>query len=321
MRLLIDTDPGIDDALALLLAFAWPGADIAAITTVAGNISVDHATRNVFRILDVVRPDPAPRIARGAAAPLKRALITAHQVHGDDGLGNLDRFVEPDGRPRYPAPSVVLETVDAADLILGMADDVGRELVIVALGPLTNLATAIQRDPRRLSQVGRIIVMGGAVAVPGNVTPAAEFNFYVDPEAAAVVFDSGLPLELVPLDVTGQVLLRQRELADALDRDPSRIARFVSDFTLHGFALGRSGVIILHDPLAVGVALDSSLVGLQPLHVEIECEGRITRGASVADRRPAPSRRKGRPNCRVALSVDAPRFLQIFLERLCPASR
>lgn len=323
MRLLIDTDPGIDDALALLLALASPGASVEAITTVAGNVPVDQALHNVFRILDVARPVPAPRVARGAEAPLERALVTAGHVHGDDGLGNLDRFVEPDGRPRYPALPHVLEMSDGADLILETADRFGAGLVVVALGPLTNLATALERDPRRLARAGRIVVMGGAVAAPGNITPAAEFNFYVDPEAAAAVFDAGLALELVPLDVTQQAVLRQNGLTARLSESPSRIGRFVADLTLHGFAFAAErgdGGIALHDPLAVGAALDPSLVGFEPLRVEVECEGGITRGMSVADRRPLGSPPTRRPNCRVALSVDAPRFLKLFLDRLCPAS-
>jgi inosine-uridine nucleoside N-ribohydrolase len=323
MRLLIDTDPGIDDALALLLALASPGIPIEAITGVAGNVPVDRAISNVFRILDVVQPISTPRVARGAAAPRARSLVTAGHVHGDDGLGNLDRFVEPDGRPRYPALSHAVEMSDGADVILDAADRFGAELVVVALGPLTNLAIALERDAKRLSRAGRIVVMGGAVAVPGNVTPAAEFNFYVDPEGAAAVFEAGLPIELVPLDVTRQVLLGQAELAERLYRCPSRIARFISDFTLLGFALGADrgdGGIVLHDPLAMGVALDPSLVRFEELHVEIECEGRIARGLALADRRGIPSYKKRRPNCRVAMAVDAPRFLQFFLERLCPAS-
>ncbi len=323
MRLLIDTDPGIDDALALLLALTSPNVPVEAISAAAGNVPVDRAVQNIFRILDVARATPMPRTARGAPAPLKRALVTAGHVHGDDGLGNLDRFVEADGSARYPAIPHSIEMSDGADLILEMTDRFGKELVVVALGPLTNLAMAVERDPKRLRKAGRIVVMGGAVAVPGNVTPGAEFNFFVDPDAAAAVFEAELPVELVPLDVTRQVVLRQSELAARLHRCPSRIARFVADFTLHGFAFGAErgdGGIALHDPLAVGVALDPSLVEFEPLHVEVECEGRIARGMSIADRRPLRSHRKRRPNCRVAVSVDAPRFLQLFLDRLCPAS-
>jgi inosine-uridine nucleoside N-ribohydrolase len=323
MRLLIDTDPGIDDALALLLVLSSPGASVEAITAAAGNVPVDQAVLNTFRILDVVRPVPMPKTARGASAPLKRALVTAGHVHGDDGLGNLDRFVDADGRPRYPTLAHSLETRDGAELILEMADRFGKDLVVVALAPLTNLAVAVERDLARLRRVGRIVIMGGAVAAPGNVTPVAEYNFYVDPEAAATVLEAGLPLELVPLDVTRQVVLRRSELAARLHRCPSRIAQFVADFTLHGFAFGDErgdGGIALHDPLAVGAALDPSLVGYEALHVEVECDGRITRGMSVADRRPLRSHRKRPPNCRVARSVDAPRFLDLFLDCLCPAS-
>lgn len=323
MRLLIDSDPGIDDALAILLAFSRPAASVEAITTVAGNVPVDRAVGNLFRILDVVRPEPAPSLARGAESPLKRSLVTAHHVHGEDGLGNLDRFVEPDGRPRYRHLAHTLEMRDAADLILETADRFREELTVVALGPLTNLALALTRDAKRLRRVGRVVVMGGAIAVPGNTTPAAEFNFYVDPEAAAAVFEADLPLEIVPLDVTRQVALPKSELVAALDRSPSPIARFVSDFTLHGFGLASErgdGAIFMHDPLAMAVALDPTFVGFEPLHVEIEYEGRITRGLSLADRRPIPRHRRRHPNCRVALSVDAPRFLRFFLDRLCPAS-
>jgi inosine-uridine nucleoside N-ribohydrolase len=323
MRLLIDTDPGIDDALALLLALSSPDVCVEAITTVAGNVPVDRAAANVFRILDAADPRPMPRVARGAEAPLKRALVTAGHVHGEDGLGNLDRFVEPDGRPRYPRRSHALEMQDAADVILEMAGRFGEALTVVALAPLTNLALALARDPRRVRRVGRVVVMGGAIAAPGNTTPAAEYNFYVDPEAAAAVFEAHLPLEVVPLDVTRQVVLTQAELTRRLEASASPVARFVADFTLHGFAFGTErgdGGVVLHDPLAMGVALDPTLVGFELSHVEVECEGRLTRGLSLADRRPIAPHRKRRPNCRVAATVDTPRFLRLFLDRLCPGS-
>ena len=322
-HLLIDTDPGIDDALAILLALRSPDARVEAVTTVAGNVAVDRATANARRILAVAAPDPRPLLAGGAPAPLKRALVTAHQVHGQDGLGNLERFVEPTGQPRYPEPAYEIEMRSGPEVILEAADHWGAELTIVALGPLTNLALALQQDPRRLGRAGRIVVMGGAVAVPGNITPAAEFNFYVDPEAAAVVLDAGLPVELVPLDVTRRVVLAQAALTERLLRCSDRIARFILDFTLHGFAFGAErerGGIVLHDPLAMAVALDPSLVTLEPLCVEVECEGRLTRGLSLADRREIPSHRKRAPTCRVAVDVDAERVLRMVLERLCPVS-
>ena len=322
-HLLIDSDPGIDDALAILLALRSPDARVEAVTTVAGNVAVEFATANARRILSVAAPDPPPPLATGAPAPLKRALITAHQVHGQDGLGNLERFVEPNGQPRYPEPTYAIEMRSGPEVILDAADRWGPDLTVVALGPLTNLALALQQDPRRLGRVGRIVVMGGAIAVPGNITPAAEFNFYVDPEAAAAVLEAGLPVELVPLDVTRRVVLAQTVLTERLLRCSDRVARFILDFTLHGFAFGaerENGGIVLHDPLAMAVALDPSLVTFDPFHVEIECEGRLARGLSLADRREIPSHRKRAPTCRVAVDVDAERVLQMVLERLCPVS-
>jgi purine nucleosidase/pyrimidine-specific ribonucleoside hydrolase len=323
-HLLIDTDPGIDDALAILLALASPEAHIEAVTVVAGNVPVDLATANARRILAVAAPTPMPPVIRGAEAPLKRTLITAGHVHGQDGLGNLDRFVEPDGRLRYPEPPPTVETRSAAEAILETVDRWGPELTVVALGPLTNLAAAAALDARRLARAGRVVVMGGAVAVSGNVTPAAEFNFFVDPEAAAQVLEAGLAVELIPLDVTRRVVLAQAVLTERLRRCPDdRIARFILDFTLHGFAFGASqegGGIVLHDPLAMAVALDPSLVTFEPMSVEVECEGKLTRGLSLADRRAIPSHRKRVPSCRVAMDVDADAVLRLFLERLCPAS-
>ena len=322
-HLLIDTDPGIDDALAILLALASPEAHIEAVTVVAGNVAVDLAAANARRILAVAAPSLRPPLAAGAATPLKRELVTAGHVHGQDGLGNLERFVEPDGRPRYPDPSYAIEMRSGPEVILDAADRWGAELTIVALGPLTNLALALQQDPRRLGRVGRIVVMGGAIAVPGNVTPAAEFNFYVDPEAAAAVLEAGLPVELIPLDVTRRVVLAQAALTDRLLRCSDRVARFILDFTLHGFAFGadrEGGGIVLHDPLAMAVALDPSLVSFEPLAVEIECEGKLTRGLSLADRREIPPHRKRGATCRVAGDVDAERVLRMVLERLCPVS-
>jgi purine nucleosidase len=322
---LIDTDPGIDDALALLLAFACPEVSVEAITSVAGNVPVDVATANVHRILAVAAPTARPRIARGAAAPLRGPLVTAMEFHGDDGLGGATRLRDSHGRPRYPAPEagqlprVSGGATDGADLILEMAARFAGDLVIVALGPLTNLAVALERDRPCLSGVARVVVMGGAIAVPGNVTPSAEFNFHVDPEAAATVFRSGLPLELIPLDATRQVTLRRADLTRALARSRPPVGRFIADFTEHLFDFSErrsEDGFALHDPLAVGVALDPSLVEHTPLHVDVEDEGRVTRGASVADRRSLPPPERARPTCRVALAVHAERFLELFLARV-----
>jgi purine nucleosidase/pyrimidine-specific ribonucleoside hydrolase len=201
-----------------------------------------------------------------------------------------------------------------------MADRFGDRLEVVALGPLTNLALALERGRERLLRIRRLVVMGGAVAVPGNVTPAAEFNVYVDPEAAALVLGAGLPVELIPLDVTRQVMLPREALERALEGRPGPVADLVAAFTPHGFdvaaARGDAG-IVLHDPLAVAVALDPTLVGFDDLHLEVECEGRLTRGLTLADRRTLPAAERPRPNCRVATAVDADGVGALLLGRLC----
>jgi len=315
---LIDTDPGIDDALALCLAWGTPGLAVEAITTVAGNVSIDLATANTARLLAAARPRRQPRVARGAASPLRQPLVTAAHVHGDDGLGNVNRLVDAAGRPRYPVPPLDLERIDAADLILETADRFGSALILVALGPLTNLALALRRDAARLRRVGRIVVMGGAVTAPGNVTAAAEFNFYVDPDAASEVLAAGLPVDLVPLDVTRQVVLTRADLEGAMGAPRDGVGCLLLDLAAYGFERWKPG-ITLHDPLAVAVAEDLSLVGWTPLHVAVETESPLTRGLSLADRREGAYDRAP-ANCRVALTVDAPRALARVLGGLCRAS-
>lgn len=294
---LIDTDPGIDDALALLLAWGSPELSVEAVTTVAGNVPLATATRNLDRLLALRRPAPPPRVGVGAAQPLGRTLVTAEHYHGADGLGDLADW------PPETSPNVDTET-HAVDLIL---DTVGRRaaaLTIIALGPLTNLALALEADAARLASVGRVVVMGGAVDVPGNVTPAAEFNFHVDPEAAARVFEAGLPLDLVPLDATRQARLTRAELAVSLGRAPGRIADRIAAFTARAFRRDDVSGIALHDPLAVGVAVDATLVQWEPVRLAIGPGGECRRIA-------------GPPNCRFARVVDAPRFSALFLSRLC----
>jgi len=311
---LIDTDPGIDDALALCLAFASPEISVEALTTVAGNAPVDLATRNVARILSVVRSARPPLVARGAEKPLARPLVTAASVHGQDGLGDLPRW------RGAPEPSLALAPMDGADLILEMARRHRGELLLVALGPLTNLALALERDPGAIRAVRRVVVMGGAIAVPGNVTAVAEFNFYVDPHAAARVVEAGLPLTLVPLDATSQAVWSSAAI-ESLAEAAGPVVGFVRALARRGLELlrgvGEDG-ITLHDPLAVAAAIDPTLVRLTPLAVAVETDGTLTLGTSVADRRPGA--RRAAPTCEVALGVDRDSFLALFTERVCRGS-
>jgi purine nucleosidase/pyrimidine-specific ribonucleoside hydrolase len=296
---LIDTDPGIDDALALLLAWGSPEWRVDVVTTVAGNVSLDAGTLNVFRLLDLRRPQPAPLVATGAAQPLARPLKTA-PYHGADGLGDL---------PDWP-PVQVRTATDAPRVIVDTARGHASDLTIVALGPLTNLALAVELDAAAIRGAARVVAMGGAVDVPGNVTPDAEFNAHVDPEALARVLEARVSLDLVPLDATRQALLERPALEAALARAPGPLADRVRRFTAYALRIdlahGKRGMD-LHDPLAIGVALDPTLVQWEPVRLAVGPDGQTRR---------AP----GEPNCRFARVVDARRFLEMFLARLCPAS-
>jgi len=294
---LIDTDPGIDDALALLLAWGSPELIVEAITTVAGNVPVATATWNLDRLLALRRPSPWPRVGVGAAGPLARPLVTAEHYHGADGMGGLADRATP------PAPGAETRP-RALDLIVETAGRRAADLTIVALGPLTNLALALEADADRIASIGRLVVMGGAVDVPGNVTSTAEFNFYVDPEAAARVFEAGLSLDLVPLDATRQARLTRAELAAALGRAPGPLADHIAAFTARAFEADDARGIALHDPLAVGVAIDSTLVDWEPVRLVIGSGGETRRVS-------------GSPNCRFARVVDSRRFVALFLARLC----
>ena len=180
-RVIIDTDPGIDDALALILAFRSPELKVEAITTVNGNVPLEDATRNALQILEVLDLPEPPPVACGAARPIVREPLTARHVHGEDGLGDIAGLTNPGGSPRYPRPTLSPVGTSAADLILSLLNESPGEISIIALGPLTNIALALESNPAAFSQVQEVIVMGGAVNGIGNVTETAEFNFYADP--------------------------------------------------------------------------------------------------------------------------------------------
>ena len=296
---LIDTDPGIDDALALLFAWNCPEIQVETITTVAGNVTMEAASQNLLRLLALRRPAPRPIVAAGAAGPLARALTTATRFHGEDGLGDL---------PDWPAVERMPASPDAVEAILAAVRRHERALTIVALGPLTNLALALKKDAATVGRAGRIVAMGGAVDVPGNVTPTAEFNMYVDPEAAHRVFAAGLPLEIVPLDATRQAVLPRAGMRATLARAPDALASRIQGFCERGFRISRSDGeqgMALHDPLAVGLALDPSLAAWEPVRLAIGPDGETVRTSGPA-------------NCRFAKRVESDRFIRLFLDRLCP---
>jgi ribokinase len=313
----IDTDPGIDDALALMLALRAPGLHVELITTVAGNVPVEVATANARRLLALSNPPTWPVVAQGAARPLRRPLHTSTAFHGQDGLGGLTALRRPDGSPQYPLPAQPAVQRQAVQRLLRLVDMYRQELTIIALGPLTNIAHAIQYAPETMQQLGRLIIMGGAIAVPGNISAVAEFNIFVDPHAADIVCRACLPIILVPLDVTQQVRLTQEFLQQTVRGTGTRLAQATRHMT-HRFLHGPQPLsgMAMHDPLAVAVALDPSLVQLTRLPLYVETQGQQTLGMTVADRR-APERLDTTlPSIDVALEVDASGVLALFAERV-----
>jgi purine nucleosidase/pyrimidine-specific ribonucleoside hydrolase len=302
---IIDTDGGVDDALALLYALACPNVDIEAITTVHGNVPVDAATRNVGEVLRVAGRQVT--VARGAAAPLAVAAVTATDAHGDDGLGGWTRL------ETSPVPN--LDELPAHQLILSRAGQAPGTITLITLGPLTNAALALAQDASGFRLLKQVVVMGGAVWGPGNMTAVAEFNVFADPHAASDVVRSGVPVILVGLDVTRKAVLSREALDAWLGSRSDLRARFLHCITDQMFAFYRSRIgadeFYLHDPLAVGIALDPSLARMLPMHINIETAGELTRGMVVAERRPWAQKPA---NADVCADIDADRFLERFAD-------
>ncbi|MBF9016762.1 MULTISPECIES: nucleoside hydrolase [unclassified Oceanispirochaeta] len=298
-QIVIDCDPGIDDALALMMAFASDKLNVRAITTVAGNVSVENTARNALDLAALAGVDI--EVAAGAAKPLYVPPKHAESVHGANGLGGV---VLPKGKS--------LSSRSAVDLLRDEAGKAAGELEIIALGPLTNIAELLMVYPDTAKQIKSIIMMGGAVN-GGNATPAAEFNFYADPHAAAVVFRSGVPLFMYGLDVTNRALLYPEEvrnmeqLGGPVIESLTGMMEWYMDFYR---SIGHPG-LGMHDPFAVACAIDPSLAGMESYHVEIETEGSLTRGKSVADVLKVTGKK---PNAQVAMTLDRERFVKLFMD-------
>ena len=316
--MIIDTDGGVDDALAIIMALNCEQIDLLAVTVLAGNIDVSQAANNVWRVIDIVQPKQRPLVAKGCEKPLVRPPFNAAGIHGSDGLGELHQFKNADGSPRYPQLAVEPSEEHAVDVLLKAAREYGRDLTIVALGPLTNVATALQRDRATMEKVGRITIMGGAVKVPGNISAAAEFNFFVDPDAAQMVMESGIPLTLVGLDVAMKAPLPRKDVEDYAQKHPSTVAQFIVDCTGIYMAFYRDNEgfhgCYLHDPLAVGVAIDPGLVSTESVYMVVETEGKFTSGMSLADLRDRRDEATYPPNVEACLDVETDRFLKLFYE-------
>jgi inosine-uridine nucleoside N-ribohydrolase len=320
-RVIIDTDPGVDDALAILLALHSPELKIEAITAVAGNVPLDLTLPNSLRLLEVARRTDIP-VARGASRPLKRQLVTAPHAHGDNGLAGVD----------LPLPQTAPVAEPAAQLISRITRQFPGEVEIVAIGPLTNIALALQSDPQLATRIHGLTIMGGSLS-GGNVTPAAEFNSYVDPEAAQIVYRSGARITMIGLDVTRKAVMTNEHIArlEAASNPAGRTAGRIMRATRELLRTTRAneGQVLVHDPMTVGALVDPSLVMLQDMLIEIETRGELTAGETVgyhkgpvhraapmADASAMPPEDTFKPNCRVALDVDAPRFLELLVSRL-----
>ena len=305
-KVIIDCDVGVDDALALILAFHSPELEVKAVTGVNGNVPLDQVFENIQKVLYLIHPQHKPLIAKGADRPLQGKTAYAHSVHGKDGLGGakIDRKEEETGWQIYNGL--------ADELITKMAREYPNELTLIATGPLTNLALALQKDSEGMRKLKEVVIMGGAVRTKGNITPHAEFNIFVDPLAAKIVFDSDLPTSLVPLDVTHQVFLTSQMIEERLKPINNSFSRFVIeaigyDLTAHRFLRG-SELIYLHDPLAVGVVINPNLVRKEKLSLNVK----IQEGEHYGH----ISEIEEGPKVEVCLEVDAEKFLDLFVSRL-----
>lgn len=301
--IVLDCDPGHDDALAILLAAADPALELVAITTVAGNQSLDKTTLNARRMCSVAGIRGVP-VAAGCDRPLVRDRIASPEIHGESGL---------DG-PAFGTPTTPLDPRHAVDVILE-ASRAYHGLVLVPTGPLTNVATALARDPGLARRLRRIVLMGGAIGL-GNVTPAAEFNIAADPEAARAVFESGVPITMVPLETTHHalatpaVITRIAELDFPLAHLCVELLGFFAATYLRVFGFESPAV---HDPCALAWVIDPAIVPTRPMHVAIETRAEFSDGRTVCDLYGVTGRQ---PNADVGTGLEADRFWELLIGAL-----
>lgn len=304
-KIIIDTDPGQDDAVAILLALASPEIEVLGITCVAGNVPLAMTQRNARIICELARR-PDIKVFAGCDRPMQRKLVTAEHVHGKTGL---------DGAP-LPDPVMPLQDLHAVDfLIETLRAEAPGSVTLVPIGPLTNIATAMQRAPDIVPRIGQIVLMGGAYFEVGNITPAAEFNIYVDPEAAAIVFGAGVPLTVMPLDVTHKALTtRPRiEAFRALGPLGEVVAGWTDFFERFDMEKYGSDGAPLHDPCTVAWILRPDLFTGRHINVEIETASALTLGMTVADWWGITTRPR---NAFFVGGIDADGFYALLTERL-----
>ena len=306
-NVIIDTDPGQDDAVAILLALASPKEiNLLGLTAVAGNVPLNLTLKNARTICELAKMKNIS-IFKGCAKPLKRNLVTAEHVHGKTGLDGII----------LPEPTMPIKESHAVDFIIETIRENPRyAITICALGPLTNIAMALEKAPDIAIKIKQIILMGGAYFEVGNITPTAEFNIYVDPEAAKIVFNSGVKLIILPLDVTHKALISE-DRVDAFKKIGTPVAKAVSEWTnfFERFDKEKYGSVgaPLHDPCVIAYLLDPSIFTGRYINVEIETESDLTRGMTVADWWRVTDRK---PNALFIGNLDPDRFFKLLTERL-----
>ena len=297
---ILDVDPGHDDAVALMLACGHPDLDLLAVTTVAGNVTIEKTTRNALRVLSLVGYTDVP-VGVGAPEPLERPLHTAEDIHGKSGL---------DGPEEIPHADFESDESGAVALIADTLRASTEPVTLIPVGPLTNIAAFLREHPGLKDRVARISLMGGSMGL-GNTTPAAEFNIYVDPEAAREVFESGLPITMSGLDVTHQAGAgpRERERLRATGRVGHVVAGFLDFFAATYESVFGFDAPPLHDPVAVAAVLEPGLLKTRPMRVDIECESDLTRGETVCDFYGVTGKE---PNAEVGVELDREGFFRLL---------
>jgi inosine-uridine nucleoside N-ribohydrolase len=300
-KIILDCDPGHDDAIAILLAAHHPDIELVAITTVAGNQSIEKTTLNALKVCSLAGIRDVP-VAMGMERPLVRPAKHAPDIHGESGL---------DG-PHMPEPDIELAAQHGVDLLIDLLLNSDGDITIVPTGPLTNIAAAMRREPAILPRIQAISLMGGAIGL-GNTTPAAEFNIYTDPEAAAVVFACGRPITMCPLEVTHQALATEEVLGRlrGANRPVATFAAELLDFfadryrNVFGFPAAP-----VHDPCAVAAVIDPTILRAHAMRVEIETTGEWTSGRTVCDVYDTLGKE---PNARVGYGLEVERFWDMVI--------
>lgn len=300
---ILDVDPGHDDAVALMMARGSPRLDLLAVTTVAGNVPLEKTTDNALRVLSMIGATDVP-VAAGASAPLQRPLYTAEHIHGESGLDGTE----------IPPATFEADERSATELLANTMEDSPRPVTLIPTGPLTNIALFLRERPDLKENISRVVLMGGSVGL-GNTTPAAEFNVYVDPEAAREVFESGLPITMCGLDATHRAGAgpAERERLRSCGTPGVRVAEFLEFFAATYESIYGFDSPPLHDPVAVAAVIQPSILKTRPMHVAVECESTLTRGERVCDFYGVTNKE---PNADVGVGLDRDRFFELLYDAL-----